>query len=56
VKVRVVLRLRAETTVTHEWMAEQLQMGRHSNLSNLVYANKSVKSENQHLYVGQHLW
>jgi len=38
VKVRVALRLRAETTVTYEGIARRLGMGSRSNVSNLVYA------------------
>jgi len=43
VKLRVALRLRAETTVTHGWLAERLQMGSHSNVSNLVYAKQKCQ-------------
>jgi hypothetical protein len=37
VKVRAALRRRRETTVTYGWIAERLQMGSRSNVSNLVY-------------------
>jgi len=43
VKVRVALRLRAETTVTYEWIARRLGMGSRSNASNLVYAQGNCR-------------
>jgi REP element-mobilizing transposase RayT len=42
-KVRVALRLRAETTVTYGWIADRLKMGSRSNVSNLVYAKQKCK-------------
>jgi REP element-mobilizing transposase RayT len=43
IKVRVALRLRAETTVTYEWIAQRLEMGSRSNASNLVYAKQKCR-------------
>jgi REP element-mobilizing transposase RayT len=43
VKVRVALRLRAETTVSYGWIAERLKMGSRSNVSNLVYAKQKCR-------------
>ncbi len=40
VKMRLALRLRAETTVTYEWIARRVGMGSRSNVSNLVYARR----------------
>ena len=40
VKVRVAGRLRRETTVTYQWIAERLGMRSRSHASNLVYANQ----------------
>lgn len=37
-KVRVAMRLRAETTVTYEWIARRLHMGSRSYATNLVYS------------------
>ena len=42
-KVRVALRLRAETTVSYGWIAERLRMGSRSNASNLVYAEQDCQ-------------
>jgi hypothetical protein len=39
VKVRAAKRLRAQTTASHEWLAERRRMGDRSNVSNLAYAN-----------------
>ncbi|MCU0772105.1 MAG: hypothetical protein MUE94_10120, partial [Verrucomicrobia bacterium] len=52
VKVRMALRLRAETTVSYGWIAERLRMGSRSNASNLVYAKRNVKSENTFSFAG----
>jgi hypothetical protein len=43
IKVRLALRLRSETTVSYQWIAERLRMGSRSNVSNLVYANNKCK-------------
>ena len=43
VKVRLALRLRAETTVTYEWIARRVGMGSRSNVSNLVYARRKCR-------------
>jgi hypothetical protein len=43
VKVRVALRLRAETTLTWAWIAQRLRMGSRSNASNLVYAKQKCQ-------------
>jgi putative transposase len=43
VKMRVALRLRAETTVPYGWIGERLGMGSRSNVSNLVYASQKCK-------------
>ena len=43
VKVRLALRLRAETTVSYGWMAQRLGMGSRSNVSNLVYAKQKCR-------------
>lgn len=37
-KVRIAVRLRRETTVTFEWIAERLRMGSRSYAQNLVHA------------------
>lgn len=37
VKVRIAMRLRAETTVSYGWIAQRLKMGSRSYASNLVY-------------------
>jgi REP element-mobilizing transposase RayT len=42
-KVRLALRLRSETTVSYQWIAERLRMGSRSNVSNLVYANRKCE-------------
>ena len=42
-KVRVALRLRAETTVSYGWIAQRLRMGSRSNTSNLVYAKQNCQ-------------
>ena len=43
VKVGLALRLRSETTVSYQWIAERLRMGSRSNVSKLVYASKKCK-------------
>ena len=43
VKVRLALRLRAETTVTYEWIGRRVGMGSRSNVSNLVYARRKCR-------------
>jgi len=43
VKVRLALRLRSETTVSYQWIAERLCMGSRSNVSNLVSANRKCQ-------------
>ncbi len=43
VKVRTARRLRAETTVTYEWIARRLGMGSRSNAANRVYAKGKCK-------------
>jgi hypothetical protein len=39
-KVRIALRLRRETTMTLEWMAEQLAMGTWANVARRLYEAK----------------
>jgi hypothetical protein len=41
VKVQIAQRLRADTPMTHEWIAKRLRMGSGSNVSNLLIAFKS---------------
>jgi hypothetical protein len=41
VKVQIAQRLRAQTLMTHEWIADRLCMGSGINVSNLVIAFKS---------------
>jgi len=60
-KVRIARRLRQETTLTLKWIAERLQMGGWTYVSNLVNGHgpgakpsrqrRSIKSEDSHLYV-----
>jgi hypothetical protein len=45
-KVRIARRLRAETTMTLAWIAQRLNMGVWTHVSNLLRADaRSVKSE-----------
>jgi putative transposase len=44
-KVEMAARLRAETTMSLAWIAQRLQMGSWSNVSNLLTRTKSAKSE-----------
>ena len=39
-KVRIALRLRPETTMTRQWMAEQLAMGTWANVARRLYEAK----------------
>jgi len=41
VKARAALRLRRETTVSHDCIAGRLRMGSRSHASNLVYAKRN---------------
>jgi hypothetical protein len=43
VKVRVAMRLRAQTTVSHGWIAKRLGRGSWSNTSDLVCAKQKCK-------------
>ena len=45
-KVVIARRLRAETTVTLQWIAAQLHMGTKSHLSHLLYWQRRAESEN----------
>ena len=46
-KVAIARRLRAETTVTLQWIAAQLHMGTKSHLSHLLYWQRRSESEDQ---------
>ena len=46
-KVSIARRLRAETTVTLQWIAAQLHMGTKSHLSHLLYWQRRAESEDQ---------
>ena len=42
VKVQIAQRLRSETPMSHQWIADRLRMGSGSNVSNLL---RTLKSE-----------
>jgi len=44
-KIAIARRLRAETTMTHRWIAERLRMGTASHLTHLLYWEKRKKTE-----------
>lgn len=47
-KVRLALRLRAETTMTLKWIAERLSMGSRGHLTHLLYWNGRDKPQHEH--------
>lgn len=44
-KVGIAARLRRETTMTLDWIAEQLSMGSAGHVSHLFYRNKSSREK-----------
>ena len=60
VKVKLARQLRAETTMSHEWIANRLRMGRANRMCStwtMEPSNepKSVNSENRPLYDGVYI-
>src|SRR3974390_107155 len=46
-KVQLAARLRAQTTVTLEWLAQRLGMGTRGRLAHLLYQHEHVQSQSQ---------